>query len=144
MVNQRNFGIVEGRLVRDPKIFTNADGSKNIKITLAARRNFKNKSTGMNDPDYVSLEAFVSADTKGAGPYDYMHKGDLIGAEYTVRSNAYTDKDTGEEVYNQVLFIQSVDYKESKTVTQNRQNNTAAPQPASAPAATADETPFAD
>lgn len=141
-MNQRNFGIVEGRLTREPKVFTNSDGSKKVVLTLAARRNYKNND-GKIDSDFVALEAFVSPNTKGNGVYDYMHKGDLVGAEYTVRTGSYTDKN-GEEQYTQVLFVQSVDLKESKNTTQARQNasqqGTPAPETAPAP----EDSPFED
>lgn len=118
-MNQRNFGMAEGRLTREPKVFVNDDGSKHIKFTLATRRNYKDKNGNVGS-DFVQLEAFVKAEAaKGKTVYDYMHKGDLVGAEYTVRTDKYTDKN-GEEVYTQSLVVQTIDLKETKSTTEKR------------------------
>ena len=129
-MNIRNYGVVEGRLTRNPAIFSNSDGSKKVMLTLASRRNFKN-STGKTDSDFVAVEAYISKDAKSNGVYDLIHQGDLVGVSYTVRTSSYTDKATGEEKYTQTLLVQDVDLKESKKVTDARaQAQTAAPAPA--------------
>jgi single-stranded DNA-binding protein len=130
-MNMRNFAIAEGRLTRDPAIFANSDGSKKVMFTIAARRNFKN-ADGKNDSDFIQLEAFVSADKQTNGVYDLMHKGDLVGVHYTVRSSTYTDKDSGETKYAQTLLVQEVDLKESKATTDARAQATAVAAPAEA------------
>lgn len=150
-MNMRNFGIVEGRLTKDPVVFTNKDGSRKIMLTVAAMDNFKGKD-GKKGSQFVQLEAFVSAKQTGNGVYGYMHKGDLIGLEYTVRTNNYTAAD-GTPVYSQVLLVQGADLKESKTATDARQAKAAeaaaaadAPAPATPAEAAAapnkDELPF--
>lgn len=116
-MNVRNFGIAEGRLTRDPYIIENEGGSHKVMLTIAAQNDYKNKD-GKRDSQYISLEGFIPAG-KGLGAYELMHKGDMIGLGYTVRTNNYTGKN-GEEVYSQVLFIQSVDLKESKQAVANR------------------------
>lgn len=152
-MNIRNYGVVEGRLVKDPVIFTNNDGSRKVMLTVAVMDNFKSKD-GKKGSQFVQLEAFVSAKQTGNGVYGYMHKGDLVGLEFTIRTNNYTDK-AGNPVYSQVLLVQGVDLKESKTTTDARQAKAAADAdqnaaPAPAPAAEAanaqaeskDELPF--
>lgn len=141
-MNQRNFGIVEGRLTREPKVFENENGSKKVVLTLATKRNYKN-SDGKVESDFVGLEGFVAPNAKGLGVYDYMHKGDLVGAEYTVRTGSYTDKN-GEEQYTQALFIQSIDLKESKSTTQARQSASQQDVPAPETAMAPEDSPFAD
>lgn len=42
MKNIRNYGIVTGRLTRDPQVFENRDGSRKIKFTVAAQNHFTN------------------------------------------------------------------------------------------------------
>lgn len=111
-MNIRNNGVVIGRLTKDPVVFTNKDGSKKVMVNVAAQDNFRN-SKGERASQFVPLEAFVSNKQKGLGPYDYMNKGDLVGLEYTVRTNNYEDKN-GQMVYDFVLFIQSVDLMETK------------------------------
>ena len=110
-MNIRNFGVAEGRLTRDPYIVENRDGSKKVMLTVAAQNDFKNKD-GKRDSQFISLEGFIPAG-KDAGVYTLLHKGDMVGLGYTVRTNNYTDKN-GETVYSQVLFIQTVDLRETK------------------------------
>lgn len=110
-MNLRNFGQVEGRLVRDPKVFENKDGSKKIIVTLAVNNNFKSRD-GEVHTQFPSLEAYLSGGKEGNGPYDYMKKGDLVGFGYSIRTGSY-EKD-GETIYTQTLLIEDVDLKETK------------------------------
>ena len=110
-MNTRNFGIAEGRLTRDPYIAKNENGSRKVMLTIAAQDNFKSKD-GTRKSQFINLEGFIPANMPN-GVYDLMHKGDMVGIEYSVRTNNYTAK-SGEMVYSQVLFIQSVDLKETK------------------------------
>lgn len=110
-MNQRNFGIVEGRLTKDPVIFTNSDGSRKVMLTVAARDNFRGND-GKHGTQFVNLEAFISKNQAGNGVYAYMHKGDMVGLHYTVRSNRYTKPGETEETFTQVLFVQEVDLKD--------------------------------
>lgn len=140
MANIRNLGIVEGRLTKDPVVFENSDGSKKVMVTVAVQDNYKNANTGERGTQFINLEAFVSNKSKGLGAFDYMKKGDLVGFEYTVRSNNYTDKE-GVQHYGQVLFIQSTDLKETKKSQAARATANAASAAADMPAT--DEEPFA-
>ena len=110
-MNTRNFGIAEGRLTRDPYIAENKDGSRKVMLTIAAQDNFKSKD-GTRKSQFINLEGFIPAKSEDT-VYNLIHKGDMVGIEYSVRTNNYTDK-SGETVYSQVLFIQSVDLKETK------------------------------
>ena len=142
--NMRNFGICEGRLTRDPKVFTNSDGSKKVMLNVAVQDNFKSGPEQKKGSQFIQLEAFVSNKQNGIGVFGYMHKGDMVGLGYTVRTNNYTDRD-GNKVYSQVLLIQDVDLKESKTTTDARmakRQSEGAGEPAPAPAASY-ETPAA-
>lgn len=107
MANIKNYGVAIGRLVKDPVVFSNKDGSKKVMITLAVQDNYKS-ADGTKGSQFIALEAFVSNKSTGNTVYDYMHKGDKVGVEYTVRTNNYKDA-KGEDVYSQVLFIQSAD-----------------------------------
>ena len=40
MKNIRNYGIVTGRLTRDPAVYNNNDGSRKIRFTVAAQDHF--------------------------------------------------------------------------------------------------------
>lgn len=121
--NIRNTGTAIGRLTRDPAVFANKDGSHKVMLTLACQDNFKSGADKKRGTNFVSVEAFVPAG-KGTGVYAYMHQGDLVGVEYSVRSSSYT-KD-GETQYVQSLLVQSVDLMESKKTTEARQAKNAA------------------
>lgn len=138
-MNIRNCGTVIGRLTKDPVIFNNGDGSRKIMVTVAAQDNYKN-ANNERGTQFVALEAFVSNKSNGLGAFDYMHKGDLVGFEYTVRNNNYTDKN-GNNHYGQVLFIQSTDLMESRKSQAARATANAASAAADMP--DADEEPFA-
>lgn len=142
MTNIRNIGIAEGRLTKDPVVFNNSDGSKKVMVTVAVQDNYKNSTTGERGTQFINLEAFISNKSKGLGAFDYMHKGDLVGFEYTVRSNNYTDKE-GNARYGQVLFIQSTDLKETKKSQAARATSNAAAAAADMPAPANEEEPFA-
>lgn len=140
-MNLRNYGIAEGRLVDDPKFFKNNDGSQKVKVKIGARNNYKEKD-GSYGTQFVSFDGFVRKDANGTGVYGSMHKGDLVAIRYEVRNNNYQDKD-GNMVYDQVLLIQEVDLKESKSTTEarasKREQEAAAGSPVAEPAAATDE-----
>lgn len=117
MTNMRNFGIAEGRVTRDPKFLTNKDGSRKVLITIAAENNFTNKD-GKREVEFVPLEGFIPEKKGNNGVFDLIHKGDMIGVCYRVKTNRYTQD--GQDVYRTVLAIQDVDLKESKSVTTAR------------------------
>ena len=134
-MNIKNNGIVIGRATKDPKFFTNSDGSKKVMLTVAAQDNFRGRDN-KRGTQFVPVEAFVPAGTNGLGVYDHIHAGDLIGVEYSVRSSQY--EKNGETVYSIALQVQSVDLMESKATTDAR----AAKKAEGAPAAAPDELPF--
>lgn len=117
-MNTRNFGIAEGRLTRNPLVLMNKDGSAKVKLTIAAQDNYQSKD-GKRGSQFINLDAFVRAEKVGASVYDAMHEGDLICAHYTVKTNNYKDAD-GKDVYDQILQIQEIDLRESKSVTDAR------------------------
>lgn len=119
MTNPANHGSITGNLAADPISFTNEDGSKKVFVTIYTRRNFKNRA-GQRDSDRISLETFVSAQTKGLGIFDYLHQGDLVQFAYTMRSEEYPHPATGEIIYKQYLRIESANPLESRAVTTER------------------------
>lgn len=117
-MNMNNYGTVEGRLTRDPKILENKDGSRKVKFTVAAQDNFKGPD-GKRGTQFVNLDGFIRADKQGNGVYDSMHEGDLVKVHYTVKTNNYVDKD-GNQVFGMVLQVQEIQLGESKNVTEKR------------------------
>lgn len=111
MANLNNFGQISGRLAHDPRTFQNQDGSRVLKISIYADRNYRNKSTGKRDSDLVQLEAFVPAGGQ-LGPFQHLYRGSEVAFGYTIRSRQFVDQH-GERQYVQVLRIEDVDLRES-------------------------------
>lgn len=110
-MNIKNYGVIIGRLTKEHTVFTNSDGSRKVMLTVASQDNFKN-AANERGTQFVNLEAFISNKSQGLGVYEYMHKGDMVGLSYTVKSNSY--EKNGETVYAQVLQVTDVDLMESK------------------------------
>ena len=118
MTNLNNYGIIEGRLTKEPKILANKDGSHKVFITIAAQDNFVSGPKKERATQFVNLEAFVSKD-KTKSVYDSMATGDKIAVQYRVETPSY-EKD-GQTVYRTVLTVESVQFKESKSEKDARQ-----------------------
>lgn len=116
-MNTNNMGIIRGRLVADPAVFANKDGSSKVKFSIAAQNNYKG-SDGKRASQIIPVEAYVRAEyTKS--PFAKIHKGDLVSLEYSLRQNNYTKAD-GTNVYGIVVFIEGITFEESKSVTEAR------------------------
>lgn len=136
-MNNRNNGVVIGRLVRDVKRFTNKDNSQKVFLTIAAKRNFKN-AKGEYDTDFISVEGFIPSN-KTKTVFDYIKKGDMVAVAYTIRTSAYTDA-TGKTNYTSCLFVQNVDIL-AKTQNTNVQNQEVSAPTIGTPAMPISETP---
>ena len=126
-MNSRNFGVVVGRLVREPKRVTNKDNSQKVFVNVAVPRNFGKKDANNNYPsDFIGLQGFIPADKAGAKTvYDYMEKGCLVSISYSMRSQQYTGED-GKTKYSQYLQIGTVELmsKASKKTTEQASQTT--------------------
>lgn len=118
-MNICNYGVAIGRLVRPPKIYENRDGSHKVRYTLAVKRDFKSRE-GKQDADFIALEAFLPA---GSPPeqsiYSKLRVGTMLAARYVLSSSTYTDI-SGERQYRLSLLTRSIDFMESKRVTDER------------------------
>lgn len=140
-MNIRNQFIAIGRLVSDPTVFDNADGSKKVRFTVAAKDNFAGKD-GKKDSQFLPMEVFRSAKAvtaSGLGIYANLHQGDLVAVSGQIQNNNYTDKN-GEKHYELVLHVETCEFMESKTVTEQRQINRAVAAADAAAPAMDDET----
>lgn len=140
-MNIRNQFIAIGRLVSDPTVFDNADGSKKVRFTVAAKDNFAGKD-GKKDSQFLPLEVFRSAKAvtaSGLGIYANLHQGDLVAVSGQIQNNNYTDKN-GDKHYELVLHVETCEFMESKTVTEQRQINRAVAAADAAAPAMDDET----
>lgn len=103
--NATNLVMVTGRLARDPKVFTNKDGSRKVLFTVVANQNFKNRN-GERGADAIQFQAFLSKDIKNKTVYDYINQGTLVSVQGTIRTNNY-EKD-GEMVYDTQILSENV------------------------------------
>lgn len=117
MSNPNSTAAALGRLANDPKVFENKDGSKKVMLTAYVDREYTDRQ-GNRISDALPFEAFVRAETRGAGPYAHVHKGDLVGLSYEPRLNRYTKN--GAEVFEVKLEIQNISFLEPRATTQAR------------------------
>ena len=115
-MNTNNFGIAIGRLTADPVFFANANGSSKVKFTIAARDNFKSKDANgaqVVKSQFIPLEAYI-ANPQANPIYTMLKKGDKNSVSYSVSTNNYNDKN-GTMHYGIILFVESIQFEESKT-----------------------------
>lgn len=132
--NFNNYGILEGRVVRDPKAFTNNGGTAYV-FTLAIDRNYTDKS-GKTPTDFVDVKGFVSKAAQEAGKgrvYDYIKKGNTVQVAFTIES--FVKANNGDTEYGRTLRVTEVHLvRSSKANFENRQNKSQVAAQASAPA----------
>lgn len=113
-MNTCNYGVAIGRLVRQPKVYENRDGSHKVLYTLAVSRNFQNKE-GRRDSDFVNLEAFMPAGRQvEQSVYSRLRVGELAAVRYTIRTSTYTDA-SGESRFGVSLLTQDVELLEGRS-----------------------------
>lgn len=120
-MNMNNFAVLRGRLVADAAVFANKDGSSKVKFTIAAENNYKNKD-GKREAQMIAVEAFTKDYAKS--PFAKIHKGDKVSLECSLRNNNY-EKD-GQMVYSTIVFVEGIQFEESKAVTEARAAENAA------------------
>ena len=136
-MNMNNFGVIAGRLTANPVTFNNKDGSMKVKFTLAVEDNYA--TGGDKKSQMIPVESFVKAGVDYTKtPYSNLGKGDKIRVQVSLRDNNYTDT-TGKKIYGMIVMIESLQFEESKSVTDARHaaNATAAatvPVPVAVPA----------
>lgn len=116
-MNLNNYGVATGRLTADPIFFTNKDGSRRCRFTIATANAYKS-TDGTRGAQFVPIESFIPADNQSS-IYDMLSKGMLVTAQYEIRNNNYTDKQ-GEPHYDIILQADAVRIQESKSVTEAR------------------------
>lgn len=119
-INLRNFGTLEGRLTRDPKVLkVESTGDLKVYITIAVRRNYKNRQ-GEYESDYIECQQYLNEAYRRRneeifgdelGILSRMKKGRYLTVLYSQTSESY-EKD-GEMVYNQYNRIEQIDPKDT-------------------------------
>lgn len=94
---------VTGRLVRDPESILTDSGVTITTITVAIKRDYKNKETNEYESDFVRFKAFNKPFIQ-----EYIHKGDMVGIQdANIKTGSY-EKD-GEKVYTQDFIINKIE-----------------------------------
>lgn len=121
-MSARNAGKVIGRIAAK-RVFTTDKGYRHVFLTVAADRDYT-PTQSQQGSDMVPLEAWLKPEVEGEGIYGMANVGDLVAADYVVRSSTYPDPQTGEVRYATSLVIdrqRDLQLLESKAVTQQRQ-----------------------
>lgn len=92
-----------GRLVSEPEIKETKNDRKEILITLAIQRTFKNLD-GNYDTDFVTFRLFGAI---GNNTKEYCHKGDIIGVKGRIQTYKVDDENRIELVAEKVTFLSS-------------------------------------
>lgn len=118
--------ILIGRLTRDAEIrYSQGESSSAVaRFTLAVDRRFR-RNNEEQTADFINCVSFGKT---AEFLEKYGKKGTKFVVEGSIRTGSYTNKD-GNKVYTTDVTVQSVEFAESKTSTQN---NNAAPTPTQA------------
>jgi single-strand DNA-binding protein len=106
-----------GRLTRDPEIRYSQSDSKPIgRFSLAVDRRFKRD--GQPDADFFN---FVTFGRQAEFVEKYLTKGTKVIVEARPQNNNYTAQD-GTKVYSVDFVVDSIEFAESKSASENRGN----------------------
>lgn len=104
-----------GNVVKDPVTKVLSDKCSMTEMTIAVKRDFKNKN-GEYETDFINIELYNGAATFASS---YCKKGDLVYVAGGVRQDKYTDKD-GKTKQNYKYVMQTIQ-KLSKSDKNNAQ-----------------------
>ena len=111
-----NMVVLVGRLVKDPEIIENGNGSKMSRVTLAVSRRFKGPD-GVYQTDYVDC---VLWNNYAINVNEYCSKGDLIGVrgrlQVNVVENDGNKRKFTDVVAESITFLSTIKSKELKEV----------------------------
>lgn len=113
-----NNTVLTGRLVQDPELKYTGSGVAVISFRLAVNRNFTN-ANGEREADFINCQAWRGTAEVIA---NNLNKGSLIGVEGRIQTRNYQDNDN-KTVYITEVVVDNVTFLESKTQTQNNNNN---------------------
>lgn len=137
MANPANSGNLIGRLLSDPKVFKNSDGSRTVYVTLAVEDDYKSGPNREVVTNEIPVQDFVPVNGVANTPWRQIGEGDLIGLSTRLSAKRYTDRN-GNLVYGTDNLRVEVDgfpkFLESRATTQARRERKAA-QGQQAPAA---------
>ena len=106
--DMHNFGIVNGRVVKDPTVKENHDGSHTYLFKVAVDRDYADRD-GKHQTDFISFQGYVGKNMS-AKVYDYVKRGNMIEVTYTTQS--YTKVVPAKQVME---MLKSSGVKDGKT-----------------------------
>ncbi|MBQ1469023.1 MAG: single-stranded DNA-binding protein [Solobacterium sp.] len=111
--------VLVGRLTRDVEVRKTQSGLSVATFTVACDRRGSRDAQGQSQADFISCVAWrQSADFLGA----YARKGALIAVDGKIQTRNYDDRD-GKKVYVTEVVADTVQLLESRSQSQNRQDN---------------------
>ena len=111
--------ILMGRLTRDPEVrySQGATATAIARFSIAVDRRFKRD--GEPDADFINCVAFGNT---GEFIERYGHKGTKFVVEGRIQTGSYTNKD-GQTVYTTEVVADQVNFLETRSQSQSRQNS---------------------
>ena len=119
-----NCVILSGRLVRD---VTEKYGA--VRFTLAVNRDYKSKNENAPDADFISCVAFGKT---GEFINKYFTKGSKMDLRGRIQTGSFTNRD-GQKVYTTDVFVDHVEFGESKASAKASGDNSVPTPAAEAP-----------
>ena len=109
-----------GNVVKDPVTKVLSDKCSMVEMTIAVKRDFKNKN-GEYETDFINIDLYNGAATFASS---YCKKGDLVYVAGGVRQDKYTDKD-GKTKWVCKYVMQTIQKlsKSDKNNTQDKSNS---------------------
>lgn len=109
-----NVVILMGRLTKDPDVRYSQDGKAVANFSLAVDRRFKRE--GQPDADFFhNLKTFGKT---AEFVEKYLHKGSKVVVQGHIQNDNYQGRD-GQTVYRDSIYVDSIEFAESKSASQN-------------------------
>ena len=107
-----------GRLTAKPELRYTGSNIPYARFSVAINRTFRN-SQGQRETDFINVIIWRK---QAENVCNFLDKGSLVSVEGRLQSNSYDDKD-GNKRYSLDVVADNVQFLESKSQSQNRQNS---------------------
>ena len=107
-----------GRLTAKPELRYTGSNIPYARFSVAINRTFSN-SQGQRETDFINVIIWRQ---QAENVCNFLDKGSLVSVEGRLQSNSYDDKD-GNKRYSLDVVADNVQFLESKSQSQNRQNS---------------------
>ena len=106
-----------GRITKDIELRYTSSNIPSVRFTLAVNRNFSNQN-GDREADFISCVAWRN---QAENMKKYISKGSLVAVEGRIQTGSY-EKD-GQRIYTTDVVADNVQFLESKSQSQNREDS---------------------